>query len=259
MQTLLQDLRYGVRMLIKRPGFTLVAIIALALGIGANTAIFSVVNAILLRPLGYTDSREVNKSFENMGATSFWPVNLTGAGDPERFLGMTVTHTFFPTLGVGAARGRVFTAEEDQPGREHVVVISDGLWRRRFGADPGLVGRTLTLNGESYTVVGVMPPGFQFGREFGLLVDFYAPIAFTPQQLDTQRWRNEFLTVVARLKPGVTLRQAQAEMDTVAANVRQKYFQGGDANDPGSWGLLLREMRELVVGDIKPMLIVLLV
>ncbi len=284
MQTLFQDLRYGARMLLKNPGFTAVAVIALGLGIGANTAIFSVVNSILLRPLnykeseklvqlnhnypkldlkasvsaiGYTHYRDNNKSFENVGAGSFWAVNLTGTGDPERLIGMTVTHTFFPTLGVEAAKGRVFTPDEDQPGRNRVIVLSDSLWQRRFAADPNIVGKTIMLSGENYIVVGVMPPRFQFGREFGQPIDLYSPIAFTPEQLDVNRWRNEFLFVVARLKPDVTLQLAQTEMDTIAANVRQQYFGGGDANDPASWGLLLRSLREIVVGDIRPALLVL--
>ncbi|MFY9553400.1 MAG: ABC transporter permease [Blastocatellia bacterium] len=285
METLLQDLRYGARMLLKQPGFSVVAVIALALGIGANTAIFSVVNAILLRPLNYKDSdrlvqvyhnypkldlrasvsasgyshyRDNCDSFEAIGAGTNWPGNLTDTGDPERLQGMAVTHTFFAMLGVDAARGRVISADEDQPGRNRVVVLTDNLWKRRFGADPNLVGNTIRLNGENYSVIGIMPPGFQFGREFGQAVDLYSPIAFTPQQLDPGRWRNEFLFVLARLKPNVTLDQAQAEMDTIAANVRQQYFGGGDANDPSSWGLLLRSWRENVVGEIRPALLVLL-
>ena len=285
MQTILQDLRYGVRVLLRNPGFSLVAVIVLALGIGANTAIFSVVNSILLRPLNYKDSerlvlinhnypkldlkasvsaigythyREHNKSFENMAANSFWPANLTGTGDPERLMGLTVTHTFFPTLGAEAARGRIFTPDEDQPGHNKVVVLTDGLWQRRFAADPNIIGKAISLNGENYTIVGVMPPSFQYGREFGQVIEIYAPIAFTPEQLDTNRWRNEHLNVVARLKPGVTLQQAQADMDTIAANVRQQYFGGADASDPSRWGLLVRLARENIVGDIRPALLVLL-
>src|SRR5512132_369455 len=187
METLIQDLRYGTRMLLKQPGFTMVAVIALALGIGANTAIFSVVNAILLRPLNYKDSdrlveinhnypkldlkasvsasgysfyRDQCDSFESIGAGTSWPVNLTDGGDPERLQGMAATHTFLPMLGIEAAQGRVFSPEEDQPGRNRVVVLSDGLWRRRFAADPNLVGNTIRLNGENYTVIGIMPPSF---------------------------------------------------------------------------------------------------
>ncbi len=204
MNNLWQDIRYGARMLIKNPGFSIIAVIALALGIGANTAIFSVVNSVLLRPLNYKDSdrlvqlnhnypkldlkasvsaigythyRDHNKLFENIGAASFWPVNLTGTGDPERLIGLAVTHTFFPTLGVEAALGRVFSPDEDQPGRNRVVVLSQGLWQRRFGADPQMAGKTISLSGENYTVIGVMPPGFQYGREFGQIIEIFSPIA----------------------------------------------------------------------------------
>ncbi|MCI0388410.1 MAG: ABC transporter permease [Acidobacteria bacterium] len=284
MNNILQDLRYGARMLMKKPGFTLIAVVTLALGIGANTAIFSVVNAVLLRPLaykdperlvvmnhyypkldlkssisaiGYTHYRDTNKSFENITAFADWPVNLTGVGDPERLQGAAVTATFFPTLGVEVARGRAFLQGEDQQGRNNVVVVSDGLWRRRFGADPQLIGQTLTLDGASYTVVGIMPPGFRFGREFGQAIDLWSPLAFTSNQLQTAQWRNDRFNVIARLKPDVTLQQAQAEMDTIAANVRQQYFGPGGA-EPRSWGLLLRGLHELVVGDIRPALLLLM-
>ncbi len=279
---MLQDLRYGVRMLLKRPGFTLVAVLTLALGIGANTAIFSVVNAILLRPLsykepdrlvlinhnypkldlkasvsapGYAHYRDHAQSFESVAAVTNWNVNLTGDGEPERLQGMAVTSNFFSTLGAETARGRVFVPEEDQPGGNHVVILSDGLWRRRFGGDPALVGRSITLNGESSTIVGIMPPGFQFGSEFGQPAELWSPIAFTPQQLSPNNLTNEYLGVIARLKPNVTFQQAQTEMDTIAANLRQQYMPGLDSN---SWGLSLQFLHELVVGDIRPTLLVLL-
>ncbi len=284
MESLLQDLRFGARMLVKQPGFTLIAVLTLALGIGANTAVFSFVNAVLLRPLaykdperlvmlnhyypkldlisgvsaiGYTHYRDTNKSLESITAFAPWPVNLTGAGDPERLQGAMVTATFFPTLGVNVARGRTFSPGEDQPGRNSVVVVSDGLWRRLFGADPQLIGKSLTLDGASYTVIGIMPPSFQFGREFGQEINLWSPLQFTPNQLQTTQWRNDQFSVIARLKPGVTLPQAQAEMDTIAANVRQQYFSGGAA-DPSSWGLLLRGLHELVVGAIRPALLLLM-
>jgi predicted permease len=283
METLFQDLRFAVRAMRRGPGFTLVAVVALALGIGATTAIFSVVNSILLRPLayeeperlafinhnypkidlkasvsvpGYLHYRDHNQSFESVSASSGWEVNLTGQGEPERLRGRAVTANFFRTLGAGAASGRVFLDEEDQPGRNRVVVLSDGLWRRRFGADPGIVGRELVLNGENYRVVGVTGPEFQYGREFGNQVELYAPIGFTPEQTQPNRLRNEFLNVVARLKPGVDLRQAQAELDTIAANIRQQYFPGETAQE---WGLVLTAYSELVVGAIRPALLVLMV
>ena len=184
MQTLLHDLRYGFRLLLRKPAFTVVAIFALALGIGANTAIFSVVNAILLRPLpypeperlvqlnhnypqinlkasvsafGYTIYKEQAKAFEQIAAVSGGSLSLTDGGEPEQLQAMMVTASFFPLFGADAARGRVLLPEEEQDGRNRVAVLSDALWTRRFGADPNIVNKTITLNGESYLVVGVMP------------------------------------------------------------------------------------------------------
>jgi putative ABC transport system permease protein len=276
-ESTLQDLRYAARTLTKNPGFSLITIMTLALGIGANTAIFSVVNAVLLRPLNYKDSdrlvllnhyykksigisgvsaigysyyRDNSKSFESIAALTGWSVNLTGIGDPERLRGYTVTHTFFPTLGFEAARGRVFTPDEDQPGRDRVVVLSDNLWQRRFAADPNIVGKTITLSGELYTVVGVMPPGFQFLRELGQAGDIYSPIAITPQML-ARGWFHEPLATIARLKQNVTLQQAQAEMNIIAANVPADI-------DKSIWGLLLRPLQERVVGEIRRPLLILM-
>jgi putative ABC transport system permease protein len=282
MKTLLQDLRFGIRVLAKSPGFTLVAVITLALGIGANSAIFSVVNAILLRSLayeeperlvlinhdypklnlkasvsayGYTHYRDTARSFENIAAVSGWPANLTGQGEPERVAGYQVTPNFFAIFGIAAARGRTFTPEEDQAGRSRVIVLSDNFWQRRFAADPNILNQTVTLNGEGYTVVGIMPPGFEFGREFGQTVDLWKPIVFTNEQLSPGNLTNEYLSVVARLNPGVAFDQAQAELDLIADNLRQQYMQGRDRS---SWGLAMQSLRELVVGDIRVALLVLL-
>jgi putative ABC transport system permease protein len=268
-------LRFGFRTLMRKPGFTVVAIIALALGIGANTAIFSVVNSVLLRPLayqdpaalvvinhdypkinlkasvsaiGYTHYRDNAKSFESVAAMTGGGFNLTGGGDPEQVNGALVTHNFFGALGARPALGRVFLPEEDQPGKNKVVALSHGFWQRRFGGDPGIVNKTITINDENYTVVGVMPPSFQFGRELGRVVDLWTPIAFTREQLDYRRLTNENLTVIARLKPGVTIGQAQAELDAIAANLRQQYMPGADR---GNWGLTTQYLSELVVGDIR--------
>ncbi|MGH9837332.1 MAG: ABC transporter permease [Blastocatellia bacterium] len=278
MQTLLQDLRYGFRTLIKKPGFALIAIIALALGIGANTAIFSVVNSILLRPLAYKDPerlvlinhdypkinlkasvsapgyahyRDNAKSFESVAALSGGNFNLTDGGEPERLNGGLVSQNFFSTLGATAAEGRLFLPEEDQPGRNKVVLLNHAYWQRRFGGDASLVNRTITLNGEGYTVVGVMPPGFQFGREIGRVIDLWTPIAFTPAQLSTNNLTNEYLFVVGRLKSDATIQQAQAELDIIANNLRQQYMQGADRSN---WGLTTQAFGEMVVGDIRPAL-----
>jgi putative ABC transport system permease protein len=276
MQTLWQDLRFGFRTLTRKPGFTVVAVIALALGIGANTAIFSVVNSVLLRPLayqdpealvvinhdypkinlkasvsaiGYTHYRDNAKSFESVAAMTGGGFNLTGGGDPEQVNGSRITYNFFSALGAEARLGRVFLPEEDQPGKNKVVVLSHGFWQRRFGGDPGIVNKNITLNDESYTVVGVMPPSFQFGRELGQVVDLWTPIAFTPQLLSYNNLTNENLFVFARLKRGVTIGQAQAELDTIAANLRRQYLPW--AGSRSEWGLTTQYLSELVVGDIR--------
>ncbi|HEX8142216.1 MAG TPA: ABC transporter permease [Pyrinomonadaceae bacterium] len=274
-----QDLRYGLRTMLKNPGFTGVAVLALALGIGANSAIFSVVNSILLRPLpfkdpdrlvmvwhsypkldliapvsppGFTDYGARTDVFENAAVASGGSANLTGAGEPERIQARAVTASFFPTLGVTPALGRTFLQEEDQPSHEHVVVLSHGLWQRRFGADPAIVGQTIMLDGEGYNVVGVMPESFRmFGQD-----DLWAPLALTAEQLSPKRRGSEFLLMIARLKPGVSLEQAQAVMDTVAGQIRQNNPQNYP-ND-GSWGVKVKSVYEETVGDIRPALLVLL-
>jgi putative ABC transport system permease protein len=183
MQTLWQDLRYGARMLLKQPIFTLIAVLTLALGIGANTAIFSLVNAVLLRPLPFAESerlvwtwgefsggnrastsppdfldyRAQNRSFEELAAMLFRSFNLTGSGDPDRVVGSSVTANFFQVLGVKLVHGRAFLPEEERSGPSQVAIIGQGLWRRRFGGDPQIIGKTITLDGRSHTVVGVAP------------------------------------------------------------------------------------------------------
>jgi len=273
---LLHDLRYAARLQRKNPGFTIVAVIALALGIGANTAIFSVVNTVLLRPLSYKDPerlvmvwedatrhgyprdtpaaanyidwRDQNQVFEGMAAIADTSFNFTGAGDPERLEGRRVSANLFPLLGVEPQIGRVFTAAEDQPGAQRVVLLSYGLWQRRFGGDPGIVGKALTLNGESYTVVGVMPARFQFPSSDD---EAWVPIAFTQQEA-ASRGRH-YLEVLARLKPGVTLAQAQSEMTTIAARLQQQYPQNN-----ADLGATVQPLQEHVVGDIRPALLILL-
>ena len=196
LETLFHDLRFGARMLFKNPGFTLIAVVTLALGIGANTAIFSLVNAVLLRALPYpeperlvrfweinpgrgwlefaasapnfADWRKQQSVCEQLAAYEFNTFNFTGSGEPERVAALRVTANLFSVLGVAPAHGRNFLPEDEQSGRNHVAILSDGLWRRRFGADPNLIGRQIQLSGESYTVVGVMPPGFQFSQGIGL-------------------------------------------------------------------------------------------
>ncbi|HJZ66718.1 MAG TPA: ABC transporter permease, partial [Blastocatellia bacterium] len=190
MNNLWQDLRYGIRIVLKNPGFTAVVVLALAIGIGANTAIFSVVNAILLRPLpyknfgrismiwmdnpklgvkedwhsypNYLDFKEQNQVFEDMAAFNDRSFNLTGAGDPVRVLGAWSTASLFTVLGIDAALGQVFTVENEEPGKDLVVVLSDGLWKRRFGSDPGIIRQSISMSGVNRIVIGVMPPSFKF-------------------------------------------------------------------------------------------------
>lgn len=271
-----QDLRYGLRTLRKNPGFTAVAVVALALGIGANSAIFSVVNTVLLRPLPYKDAdrlmmvwedaskrgfprdtpapanyidwRDQNQVFTGMAAISDLSCNLTGTGEPERIEGRRVSASLFPLLGVEPKLGRVFTAEEDQPGHAGVVIISHRLWQRRFSSDLNIIGKPLTLNGVTVTVVGVMPAEFQFPTRDD---ELWIPIAFSATE--AARRQSHFLEVFARLKDGVTLQQAQAEMSTIAARLQQQYPQSNT-----EVGAVVVPLHEQLVGDIKPALFLLL-
>ncbi len=281
MNTLWQDARYGLRMLWKSPGFTLVAVLALALGIGANTAIFSVVNAMLLRPLPYQDPdrlvvlwetnpnlssvflRTHNEAspanfidwkkqqtvFADLAAFRYNDYNLTGSGDaPEQLTGNPVTANMFDVLKVKPLIGRTFRPEESEPQSERVAVLSYGLWQKRFGGDASIVGRTLTLNGNPHTVVGVMPAGFEFPAPFAQL---WTALRFAN---DTPPSRTaHFLYTRARLKPGVTIQQAQAEMDTIAARLRQQY---PDTN--ADRNIRLVSLHEDTIARAKPGLLMLL-
>ncbi len=279
MQTLWRDLRYGARMLLKKTGFTLIAVFTLALGIGANTAIFSVVNSVLLRPLpypnaerlmtiwedhrarngpvnewtsppGFEDWRDQAKSFDHVVALQDWQPTLTGQGDPEQLVGAQVSHDTFAMLGVTPALGRSFRPEEDQRGVESVVIISHGLWRRRFGADPSLVGKKISLNGESRVVIGVMPAGFKFPIIAG--ADIWRPI----QPALGPRCQRGCITVrvMARLKPGAAEAQARAELNSIAARIEQQF---PDTNT--KVGATLVPLHEFLVGPVKTQMMALLV
>jgi putative ABC transport system permease protein len=274
MQTLWQDLRYGARTLLKNPGFTLIAVLTLGLGIGANTAIFSVANTALLRPLPYQnpdelvmvwetapklgfphndvapanfiDWRDQNQVFTQIAAFGGASLSLTGRGEPERIEGMRVSASLFPLLGVAPALGRVFTEQEDRSDAQGVIVLSHSLWQRRFGGDTGVIGQSLTLNNHSYTVIGVMPAHFRFpGRE----QEFWTPMAFEPDEAAGRG--DHYLSVAARLKPGVTRQQAQAEMDTIAARLQRQYPRTNTDQ-----GVALVPLHEEFAGAIrKPLLI----
>ncbi len=280
MNTLLQDVRFSLRMLLKKPGFTFVVVLALALGIGANTAIFSVVNTILLRPLPFKNSdqliwlRETNpsadikeeslsppnyldwktqsQSFEDMGAFASTRLTLTsGSGEPERINAAYVADGFFSVLGAEAKIGRTFTPEEDKPGNARVIILSNGLFERRFGSDPNLIGNTITINGNPYTVVGVMPKEFMNPKPD----DRRPPDAWAPLAVDynKENRRGDYLNVIARLKPGTTVEQARAEMTTITERLEQQY---PDTNS--GWRAIVMPLHERFVGDIRPALMVLL-
>ena len=279
MQTLLQELRYGARRLRLSPAFTAIVVVTLALGIGANTAIFSVVNAVLLRPLpyrqperlltiqhyypslnaleapvsvsGFVDYRDKTRSFDGMAVQSGWGANLTGFGDPERIQGSRVTGQYFSTLGVSAARGRTIVPGEDAEGKDRVVVLSDALWHRLFAGDPSAVGKTLQLNGNSYTVIGIMGPGFR--DFFNRTSELWVPLSFTPAQLTGGR-TNEWLSLTTRLKPGMSLESAQAELTPFAEQLKKTY----PDQYPPDWTLRVKSFNQLATGRIRPALLMLL-
>jgi predicted permease len=279
MATLLGDVRYTFRRLAHAPAFTAVVILTLALGIGANSAIFSVVNGVLIEPLpfedpdrlvqighqyrtskvdapvdapGYFDYTEQNTVFSSTAIATGWSANLTGGGgEPERLVGTRVTASYFPTYGVETQRGRGFLPEEEQVGAHRVSVISDGLWRRRFGASPAIIDSTVTINGEPYRIVGVMRAGFRVGSA----IDIWSPLAFTPEQRSENARRNEYLGMVARLKPGVTVDQARADMARIARPIRMAMDSTATEND---WTLSVTPLRDELFGDVRPALLVLL-
>ena len=269
MQRIWQDLRYGARMLLKNPGITSIVILALALGIGANTAIFSVVDAVLLRPLPYeesdrlvflnetaksmdeisisypnfTDWRNQNTVFENIGVYNESNYNLTGVGEAERIVTGQMSADLFAALRAKPALGRLFTNEEDKPGGTPVVVLSYPLWQRRFGGQAGILNQNLTLNGKSYTVIGIMPEDFRFTSR----VEMWVPVGQLSGEASWQsRGNHPGLYGVARLKPGVSFAQAKAEMDMIAANLAQQYPDQIAGNGIGT-----RPLLEIYVGDVR--------
>src|SRR5947209_6793093 len=288
MRALLQDIRFALRVMLKNYVFTAVAVITLALGIGANTAIFSVASGVLLRslpfkeperiafvwinnprrkttydklpvpPADFLDWRSQNRVFDAMAAFYSNSFTLTGAGEPERVEGVQATGDFFNILGATAAKGRTFGPGEDRPGNDHVVVLSDGFWKRHFGADPIVVGKTVTINGATHEIIGVMPKDFDFPQgasmppylQFPPRPDLWKPLPFNDE---TARDRSTFnLATIAHLKPGVTLQQAQSDMSGIAASIDEQY------RKKAGYGTALVEMREQLVGDVRTALLVLL-
>jgi putative ABC transport system permease protein len=280
MENLFQDLRYGFRTLVKNVGFTLVAVVALALGTGANSAIFSVINAVLLRPLPYEkpddlmnvwgnnlksgnakagisapdfmDYQSQNSCFDGMASFAYDDFNLSGGDMPEHVQGTMVSSNLFQVLGVKPAAGRLLLDEDGQPGADRVVVISNGLWKRRFGSDQSLIGQTIQLNGTGFTVVGVTPSNFQSPEKGD---DLWIPMSFDggdrlriPSSTSPELLKNRavtFLKSVARLKPGVTRHQAQEQMSSIASQLEKEY-----PNTNTSLGISVVPIKEEVIGDM---------
>ena len=284
MNTLLQDLQYGLRMLLKHKSVTAIAVLTLALGIGANTAIFSVVNAVLLNPLPYRepdrlvaiwenvpthgrwraspanffDWKKQNTVFEDVVAFSGSAMTVTGDGEPEQLIGARVSSGYFNVVGIEPLLGRSFAPEEHEPGKGQVVVLGHGLWKRRYGGDPNVVNRTVTLNGTGYTVVGVMPSGIYPVRPTtsGTITfdeqqqDFLLPMSFTAEWAGVRS--AHVLGVLARLKPGISFEQAVTEMNTIGARLEQEH----QANR--GEGIIVSQFMNEVVGDVRPALLTLL-
>jgi putative ABC transport system permease protein len=276
-ETAWRDVRTGARALVHSPVFTVVTVLSLALGIGANTAMFSVVNGLLLRPLPYPESEQIvdvwhtppqqsfpgldrfsvspanyldwkaqSTAFEQMAVYTDTGLSLSTTNDPLPLTGAVVSSDFFSVLRSNAMQGRTFTADEERPGRDQVVVIGHGLWQRAFGANPNIIGQTLTLNSRSFTVVGIMPAGFEFPRE----AELWVPLAWDDNDRQT-RSIHDYL-VIARLKQNVSLQQAQAEMSTISSRLEQQY-----PNENTGWGAVVIPLRDDLVGDIRLALLVL--
>jgi putative ABC transport system permease protein len=280
MDTFVQDIRYAFRSLLKNPSFTILAALALALGIGANTAIFTVVNAVILRPLPYKQAgqlvkvwgklekegipqnwisepewwelRDTNRSFSNIAAYSGDNgANLTrGNGEPLRVSATNATASLFPVLGVQPALGRTFSPDEDQPGRSNVVVLSYEIWKSQFGSDPAVIGRTISLDGQGNTVIGVLPRGFTFGSK----ADIWTPLALDRTKPNSRG--SHYLEVVGRIKPEVSLEQTSQDMTRFAQLLVKEYPQY--YRPEKGWGVIVRPLHEETVGDVRTPLLVLL-
>ena len=277
METIIQDIRYGFRLMVRRPTFTIIAVATLALGIGANTAIFSVVNAVLMRTLPYQEperlvalwetsaqpGQEVNDrnevamgnfldwraqvdAFDEIAALTYSNVNLTGVAEPERIQGAVVTTNLFSTLGVQPAIGHAFVAEDEKPDSQRTVIVSHGLWQHRFGSDPEFIGKTLTLNGNPVVVVGIMPPAFDLEFPITRQVDMWMPMRIAASNSDRQ---SHYLYVLGRLKRGVTLEQAQAGMNVLASQLQQQYPKTNSGR-----GANIVSLHQQLVGKVQPYL-----
>ena len=273
------DLRYSARSLLKHPGFVITIILILALGIGANTAIFSVVNAVLIRPLPYEapericmiwetnqsknikrsivspanflDWKEQNHVFDSLAAFRFWFFTVTGGGNPQRYQGARVSASFFPLLGIQPALGRNFQPEEEQVGRDHVVILDHGVWQTRFGGDQNVLGQSMVIDGEPFTIIGVLPASFRFTRVLNGELVLWMPMAFKQEQLTRE---DHSIITYARLKPGVTLSQAQEEMNSITQRLAEAY-----PKTNAGWGAQVNNLQDQAIQPIKPTLLILLV
>ncbi len=287
---MLQEIRHSLRLLLKNPLFTLVAILTLALGIGATTAVFTLVNALLIKPLPYEDPARLVllfehfkdqhldtipvsppefleyktqlKSFDKLAAFDTTTFNLSEGELPERIFGAKVSADLFPLLGVQPIRGRTFRAEENAVGRDDVVVISERLWRRKFDRDPRVLGSKLMADGHPFTIVGIMPASFEFplplfnitGAQFGEQADIWQPLGFTDQEMKRRGSRS--YGVIGRLAPGVSSQQAQAELETVVSGMRTRFKDNYPQTD--SFGATIYPLKEQIIGGMKPLLLILL-
>ena len=271
MNTFWIDLRYGARMMMKKPGFAAIAVITLAMGIGATTAIFSVVNGVLLRPLEYRDPRQIvtllnngrgpvspanfldfrvqSRSFEQMAAAEAWGGTLAGNDKPEEIGGLRMGEGLFELLGVEPLLGRTLLPDDFKPGNDHVLVLSQKLWQRVFGGEKGVIGRSIQLDGEPYTVIGVAPPHFGQASK----VETWTPMGFKPDDLNADARGGHYLNVVGRLRQGVTFEQAKAELEVLAAQLARQY---PDSNK--GWGVTMARILDFSVRDVRAVLYTLL-
>jgi predicted permease len=282
MSVLFQDLRFAVRQMAQRPGFTAIILLTMALGIGANAAIFSVLDAVLLRPLPYNqperlikvwtrftgigapndqnwvsapelrDLQQLNHSFSDLAAVSGGSFNLGIKGSPQRVVGAAVTPNLFSMLGVQPQFGRNFLPEEAQPGRDHEVILSHEIWHRVFAANPNIVGTTIRIDGAPYSVIGIMPPGFAYPDES----EIWGPLAFSPDDLSENSRGSHGLEVLGRIKPGLSLAQVQSDMDRVSRTMIEQH--ASYPYNKFNFGIILHPLLEETVGDVKPSLMVLM-
>ncbi|HXW16794.1 MAG TPA: ABC transporter permease, partial [Candidatus Acidoferrales bacterium] len=280
MKTLLQDIRYGIRTFVKNPWFTLIAVATLALGIGVNTAVFSVVNGVLLNPLPFPQPKQLVSIFENspdfkessisypnfldwqrmnttlsaIAAYRSDSANLTGSGEAQQVYVQMVSADFFSILGVHPVLGRTFTADDDRPGAAPVVLLSEGLWKSKFGSSKEILGTTIKMDGKGYTILGVIPGNLHLSLEnYQTKNDVYTPVGIFDDPLFQNRSAHEGMDAIARLKPGVTIEQARADMDRIARTLAAEY---PDADKTA--GITLVPMKEQIVGDVRPFLLILL-